>query len=378
MASGTNTVTLEAKDTSGNTTTKNYSLTVSGSGATYTYDANGNLSQKVEGGDTWVYTWNAENQLTKVEKNAAEMASFKYDPLGRRVEKAAGVTTLWTYDREDIHRETAGSTTLRFVHGPGIDEPLAADSGSGLSYYHADGLGSIGKTTVADGAVSTSRRYDAWGVIEDGAGVSGYSFTGREQDSETGLAYYRTRFYDAGGGRFLGQDPLRFRAGVNFYSYVLDHPTGLVDPFGLESGNINAMVPGPGPVPLSPWPKPLPKGPGCGTGFTEYLVPDAFIVDFQPACRIHDGCYDTCGASKTACDFGFADDLERQCQSAPNLLKPLCNSAGRLYLAGVHYGGGTPYTNAQRKCEPCENKDLVRDQFVCSGGICFMMDSPPF
>ena len=49
-------------------------------------DSNGNLASKTEGTDNWTYTWNAENQLTKVEKNGAEVARFAYDPRGRRLE----------------------------------------------------------------------------------------------------------------------------------------------------------------------------------------------------------------------------------------------------------------------------------------------------
>ena len=56
--------------------------------------------------------WNAENQLKKVLNNAATIATFAYDPFGRRVEKVAGgTTTTFTYDVEDILRETAGATT---------------------------------------------------------------------------------------------------------------------------------------------------------------------------------------------------------------------------------------------------------------------------
>jgi len=47
-------------------------------------------------------------------------------------------------------------------------------------------------------------------------------------------------------GRFVSEDPLGFAgSGPNFYSYVFDSPLGLVDPFGLESGNLNELVPGP-------------------------------------------------------------------------------------------------------------------------------------
>ena len=54
------------------------------------------------------------------------------------------------------------------------------------------------------------------------------SFTGREWDSETGLYYYRARYYDPRIGRFISEDPIRFRGGMNFYSYVLNNPVNLL------------------------------------------------------------------------------------------------------------------------------------------------------
>ena len=202
----------------------------------HSYDANGNLATKTEGSDTWACTWNAENQLTKVQKNGAEVARFSYDPLGRRVEKdAGGVTTTWTYDSAAILRETSPSATYKHIQGPHIDEPLAREDSSGIrTYYHADGLGSIVKMTDATGAVVLTRQYDTWGNLEVGADQLGYSFTGREWDLETGLYYYRARYYDAKVGRFFSEDPIRFRAGVNFYAYVENDPANENDPLGLH------------------------------------------------------------------------------------------------------------------------------------------------
>ncbi len=234
MVSGNNTVTVQATDVSGNVTTKNYQVSVSGNGATYTYDANGNLSQKVEGADTWGYEWNAENQLTRVTKNAVEQARFKYDAKGRRVEKVAGgVTTAWTYDGEELSRQVQGATTLKYVHGPAVDEALATDDGSAMVYFHADGLGSIAKTTSAVGAVVLTRRYDAWGNLDLGATTSGYAFTGREHDAETGLTYYRARYLDPKIGKFASEDPIGPFGGMNFYSYVDNDPVDFSDPSGL-------------------------------------------------------------------------------------------------------------------------------------------------
>ena len=237
MAPGTNTVTLEATDASGNVRTQTYEADVAGSGATYDYDANGNLTEKVEAGETWTYEWNAENQLIRVTKDGGEVATFAYDPRGRRVEKVAGgVTTSWTYDGKDNLRETqAGGTVFKYIHGPGIDEPLArqdADTGA-LTYYHADGLGSITKMTDQAGSVVHSYQYDGWGDIEVGASQAGYAFTGREWDPETGLHYYRNRYYEPSQGRFISEDPIGFSGGINFFEYASSNPIALVDPFGL-------------------------------------------------------------------------------------------------------------------------------------------------
>jgi YD repeat-containing protein len=56
---------------------------VATTGVGYPYDPNGNLATKTEGSDTWAYTWNAENQLVKVEKNSVEVARCSYNPIGR-------------------------------------------------------------------------------------------------------------------------------------------------------------------------------------------------------------------------------------------------------------------------------------------------------
>jgi RHS repeat-associated protein len=178
--------------------------------------------------------WNAENQLKRVLKNAATIATFAYDPLGRRVEKVAGgTTTTFTYDGEDILRESAGATTTYYVHGPGIDEPLAKEISGSSTYYHADALGSVLKMTNAAGTVTHEYRYDAFGKIEAGSTQGGHSFTGREWDSEIGLFYYRSRYYDPNIGRFISEDPIGLLGGPNLYTMVWNNPVGYIDPTWL-------------------------------------------------------------------------------------------------------------------------------------------------
>jgi RHS repeat-associated protein len=85
--------------------------------------------------------------------------------------------------------------------------------------------------------VAQRYEYDAYGNIVamlDPGFVQPYAFTGREWDPETGLYYYRARYYDPKIGRFMSEDPIRFLGGVNFYAYVENNPINRTDPFGLQ------------------------------------------------------------------------------------------------------------------------------------------------
>ena len=80
---------------------------VSTATATYSYDANGNLKQKTDSAGTWVYNWNAENRLTKVTRPDGVSVSYKYDALGRRVQRVPsnGATTNYIYDGQDVVKD---------------------------------------------------------------------------------------------------------------------------------------------------------------------------------------------------------------------------------------------------------------------------------
>ncbi|MCL6505347.1 MAG: RHS repeat-associated core domain-containing protein, partial [Pirellulales bacterium] len=82
--------------------------------------------------------------------------------------------------------------------------------------------------------------FSAWGQIVEDTNpdfVFPFAFTGREYDVETGLYYYRARYYDPHTGRFLSEDPLGFSAGdTNLRRYVHNSVTVFVDPYGLKEG----------------------------------------------------------------------------------------------------------------------------------------------
>ena len=126
--------------------------------------------------------------------------------------------------------------TARYSHGERVDETLVVEQiGIGDFFYHADHLGSVRLLTDDTGAVANTYEYDAYGrVIASSETIAQpYGFTGRERDQESGLYYYRARYYDPVAGRFVSEDPIGLRGGSNTYAYVGGNPIMYVDPLGL-------------------------------------------------------------------------------------------------------------------------------------------------
>lgn len=111
--------------------------------------------------------------------------------------------------------------------------------GSATSFYEADGLGSITSLTNSAGTVAQSYTFDSFGnqTASSGSLTNPFQYTAREFDPETGVYYYRARYYDPTVARFLSEDGLRFRGGINFYSYAADSPLNYVDPSGFQPDN---------------------------------------------------------------------------------------------------------------------------------------------
>jgi RHS repeat-associated protein len=205
---------------------------------TYTYDNNGNTQTKVVGSNTTSYAWDFENRLSSVTlPGSGGTVSFKYDPFGRRIYKSSSsATSVYAYDGDNLIEETnsTGGVVARYEQTQNIDEPLAMLRSSATSYFHADGLGSITSLSNSAGSIANTYIYDSYGNLTSSTGslVNSFRYTGREFDSETGLYYYRARLYDPTAGRFISEDSLRFRAGVNYYRFVSNNPVNLTDPMG--------------------------------------------------------------------------------------------------------------------------------------------------
>lgn len=199
-------------------------------GTASTHDSKGNLTTDPTNGKT--YSYSSENLLT----GASGGVTLGYDPQMRLYQVAGGTTTRFAYDGLAMIAEYDGSNALqrRFVHGPGIDEPLVKYEGSGTSnrnWLHADERGSIIALSDGSGSVSTINRYDEFGKPQ--ATNSGrFQYTGQMWLSELGLYYYKARVYGPHIGRFWQTDPTGYDGGINLYGYVGNDSINMVDPLG--------------------------------------------------------------------------------------------------------------------------------------------------
>jgi RHS repeat-associated protein len=86
---------------------------------------------------------------------------------------------------------------------------LIVNKAGTISYFNADGLGSVTGTNSPAGTYDYRSVFDAWGSVrsETGTRTSSFTYTGRET-GEGGLHFYRARYYQPSVGRFTQEDPI--------------------------------------------------------------------------------------------------------------------------------------------------------------------------
>ncbi|MFA7264254.1 MAG: RHS repeat-associated core domain-containing protein [Caulobacter sp.] len=170
------------------------------------YDPRGNLT--ADGSRT--FTYDVENRmLTAVSGGTTVM--FAYDPIGRLTTTATPASTTFLYDSDRLSAEysAVGAVLRRYVHGPGMDEPLVWYEGAGTTdrrWLHQDRQGSVIAWSNGSGTVSASTiyKYGPWGEPGDAWGAgSRFRYTGQIAIPEARLYHYKARMYDPATGRFM-------------------------------------------------------------------------------------------------------------------------------------------------------------------------------
>ncbi|WP_431983342.1 putative T7SS-secreted protein [Streptomyces qinglanensis] len=207
--------------------------------------------------DTWRYTWDAEDRLTRVVTPDGTVWQYTYDPLGRRTAKhrmtadgERAESVHFTWDGPTLIEQTTAApdlphpVTLTWDHKGftplAQTERLTDDSTQQEvdSRFYAIVTDLVGTPTelVSDsGDIAWRTRSTLWGTTTwhtDSTAYTPLRFPGQYYDPETGLHYNYFRYYDPETARYTSPDPLGLAPASNPMTYV-EKPHAWIDPLGL-------------------------------------------------------------------------------------------------------------------------------------------------
>jgi len=210
---------------------------------TLQHDANGSTTQKTVAGQTTSYLYDLENRLTEVkDPTGATLATYGYDPFGRRIWKETGGTrTYFVYSEEGLVAEldATGNVIQSYGYIPQSTygtAPLYTRTTIGYAYYQLDHLGTPQVLTDKSGKIVWQGRAKAFGETTEIVNLiaNPLRFPGQYEDRETGMHYNYFRYYDPLTGRYITSDPIGLLGGLNVYIYASQNPGTYMGMFGLH------------------------------------------------------------------------------------------------------------------------------------------------
>ena len=211
-------------------------------GSNISYDANGNpLSYR----DGMSFEWE-NGRILKNINTSDKAVQMSYDSNGMRTQKSVdGVKTNYYYDsNKNLIALVKGNDTLLFYYDS--DGSATSFSYNGTMYFYVKNLqGDVVRIIDLSGTEVASYVYDAWGNIKDTNGeptireINPIRYRGYVYDTETGLYYLQSRYYDPFAGRFLNADAYYDTCNsvlsTNMFAYCESDPINYIDPYGYAS-----------------------------------------------------------------------------------------------------------------------------------------------
>ena len=248
----------------------------------YTYDNNGNILAKCIDGEVTQYrykegsdrlvqygeetisydnmgnpltyrgmacTWEKGRQLKKI---SAAASRAEYDVFGLRKSKkiympndseAAGETTSYVYENGKLLRQITGSEVMDFIYGS--EGVIGFKIGEAKYLYRKNVFGDITEIYDANGETVGKYSYTVYGEctveqnVNEIAAKNPFRYRGYYYDTETGLYYLKSRYYDPEVGRFITIDDLSYLDpetinGLNLYAYCGNNPVMRTDSQGTN------------------------------------------------------------------------------------------------------------------------------------------------
>jgi len=220
----------------------------------YDYDDNGSRIAKRDSGGAIIesYEYDQRRLISQI-ITGGNTSSFKYDPNAYRINKTTPtITNNYLLEGEHLEATYDATNNLKasYLRGVIVDEIINGfeKDGSGKLInrsFHHDQVNSVVVVTDHTGIAAQTNQYGVFGesLSTTGADTNQLKYTGRESDGG-GLYYYRARYYDSVVGRFLSEDPIGFKGGINHYAYVGNNPLNNNDPSGNAAIQIAGGITG--------------------------------------------------------------------------------------------------------------------------------------